>query len=75
LETTRLSEELCDAAHTELVTQGRVRRTQQDDEASYESHSFDMPLGSTQGWEAIVPVVADLGQYVQCESASPTETS
>jgi len=51
---TRLSPKLCDAALSELVEQGRVRRTPRADHIEFESESFDVPLGSTQGWEAAV---------------------
>jgi hypothetical protein len=53
-ELTRLPANVCDQALSDLVEQGRAQRIQSGEQVQFESHSFDVPLGSSQGWEAAV---------------------
>src|SRR5689334_22596117 len=55
LESTRLSEESLDAALAILAGDGRVEAIRgADGTSSYRSARFDVPVGSSQGWEAAV---------------------
>lgn len=54
VELTRLKPESCQSALTELIAEGKVRREEHGDEALFHSDKLDVPLGTTQGWEAAV---------------------
>jgi len=49
-----MSLESCESAVSQLLEDGRVQRVAATDPVQYESRTFDVPFGSTQGWEAAV---------------------
>jgi len=53
-EVSHIDAEACQAALSELVEQGKVKRSAQGDNERFESDALDVPLGATQGWEAAV---------------------
>jgi hypothetical protein len=53
-ELSRLDPGACEAALAALVQAGRVRASEAPAGAEYESHEFNVPFGTAQGWEAAV---------------------
>jgi hypothetical protein len=53
-EVTRLSAEDCRVALAALTGAGRVRAAGEGEHAHYHSSEFDVPFGTTQGWETAV---------------------
>jgi hypothetical protein len=53
-ELARVKPSACEEALAELIRAGKVRSARTEEQAEYESDLFDVPLGSTQGWEAAV---------------------
>ena len=53
-EAARLKLESCQAALNGLLSEGRIQMTEGSDPPTYESGSFEVPWGTSQGWEAAV---------------------
>jgi len=53
-ELARVKPDACDLALRELVQSGRMTAAEQEGRTVFRCDTFDVPLGSTQGWEAAV---------------------
>lgn len=51
---TRLDDAICEQALTALRNAGRIEVTMEGDTTLYRADSFEVPLGTTQGWEVAV---------------------